>query len=187
MKRRLWIAFGALALGVSITIVLIIGAGPREPKYRGVGLSKWLDGTMARKSRDSMAEMGSVLQSVGPESLPWLVHAFEIYTQKNGHVIARWYWRQYIKHAKAWKWLPRPPDMHWMAARHNAAMLLARLAPGTKYETRVATAMIAAQDADPLARFDNQSILANLGSFTNSPALVIPVLPAGLTNSTTCD
>jgi len=58
-----------------VAVILLVAATrdsrrPPEPVYKGVGLSKWLGGGVS--SPRSMLE---VINSVGPEALPWLVSA----------------------------------------------------------------------------------------------------------------
>ena len=55
--------------------------GPSEPGYQGLGLQTWLDGsTVSQTSPGRFASakaMCNVIQSVGPEALPWLVSELE--------------------------------------------------------------------------------------------------------------
>ena len=85
-RKWFWIVAGALLLGVAAsTLYLVSGRGPHEPVYEGVGLSAWLDGTTVHGGGLAQTKkMSEVLNSVGPEALPWLTHTFEINNGKEG-------------------------------------------------------------------------------------------------------
>src|SRR5436190_10744937 len=60
---------GMLAV-VTVTSLLLSG-GVSEPKYEGIPLSSWLDGTMAK--RTDFAKTSAAMRSVGPDAVPWLI------------------------------------------------------------------------------------------------------------------
>src|SRR5258708_34532642 len=72
---------GILLIVLTLGAVLWFKAGPPEPTYKDVGLSRWLNGSMVTRtgpgSYPGSGSMGQVLQAVGPEALPWLVHEFQ--------------------------------------------------------------------------------------------------------------
>jgi len=172
--------FGAVILSAVIVLGAMLLSGAREPKYEGIGLSRWADGTMARQ-RGPMP-MLKVLQSVGPEALPWLVEE----AGRQGtlrHRLYLLYVKVYISSSLAQRLLPRPgPDIS-STRQENVFGLLARLAPGTSYEERAVRALLAVPPKPPV--FETRFRL--LGSFTNYPRLVLPALLPGLNHPSTVD
>lgn len=178
---RVVFGVGGLALIVTLTVVLVLDLGPREPQYHGVGLSAWLDGTMYATGASS----SQVVESVGSEALPWLTHALEINDGKSfRNKVYQWYRRFYLE-SSAQRFLPKPPIPRWQIARHNALTVLARLAPGTPYERRVLNGILST-DADGDREFASIR-LHSISRFTNFPDLVVPALLGGLTNPATFD
>jgi hypothetical protein len=193
-RSRKWfgIVTGTLLFLAALTIYVASGRGPREPVYKGVGLSVWLDGSkVPRGDLVRLKIRSEVLHSVGPEALPWLIHAFEI---KNRN---KWlskshqgYLRFYYTSPKARSFLPAPPIPRWETGRQSILLILARVAPGTPFEQRVLQDTLCAYDTgnNNMGQRDfAEARLRALGSFTNFPALVVPVLVASLTNAPTID
>jgi hypothetical protein len=130
--------------------------------------------------------MGEVIQSVGPEALPWLVSEVELSgRQRLG--LRDWACRSYVHFF--WKssgllksLLPTP----WWGSRSDTALLnsmilLGRLAPGTTYESNALRAVTAAQMQSNRDFYNTK--LSVLGCFTNFPNQVIPILVPELTNA----
>jgi len=167
------VVFGVVVFPALTVLVAMFFSGAREPAYEGVGLSRWVDGSMARQ-REPMAMM-KVLRSVGPEALPWLVQEAKRQSTFTHRLYLR-YVRVYKSSSLAQRVLPKPgPDLS-STAQANIFGLLARLAPGIPYEERAVRALLAAPPK-PLV-FETKFLL--LGSFTNYPQLVLPALLPGL-------
>jgi len=161
---------------------------PAEPVYRGVGLARWLDGSMVIRtpvgiSPGSGRAMGDVLRSVGTEALPWLVTEVELSGRPGPRDLAcRFYARLWQSSALVRSLLPRP----WSGPRSeiavfNAMNLLGRLAPGTAYETNALHAVTAAHLQNNREFYKTR--LYVLGCFTNFPNQVVPILVQELTNA----
>jgi len=84
------------------------------------------------------------------------------------------------------RFLPAPGSNRSLVIQSNAIWLLGRLAPGTKYEARSVSAVLASlsRSSDPRLL---EGKLQALGSFTNFPQRVVPVLVTGLTNTAAID
>lgn len=176
--RRRWSACIGLAAITLITVIVVcIGTGPCEPEYRGAGLSQWLDGTMARKGV-SGREMREVLDSVGPEAVPWLIQLLE----RRESIFDKGYLRLYHKWS-APRWLPEPRLPKRRTARFNALYPLSRLAPGRKLEDKAVSVLLSVEHNDD-SNFKKQMFRC-LGSFTNASERVVPMLLTGVTNYTT--
>lgn len=127
------------------------------------------------------AQLVGQVYSVGPEALPWLTAAVRAY----GHEDLRsrfchWYLRLRSGNVLASQYLLRRE-----CALFNTVSLLARVAPGTPYESEAARGVVAAH-----ARKDRDFTklrLHALGCFTNAPNEVIPVLLNALTNPITVE
>src|SRR5437867_4601560 len=178
--RRRWSACIGLAAVTLITVIVVgITTGPREPEYQGVGLSLWLDGTMVRKGTSAM-EMREVLDSVGPEAVPWLI---QLLKRREG-ILEKEYLRLYRKRlfhkpfarapAPVPRWLPQPRLYARRAARSNGAYLLSRLAPGTEFEAKAVNVLLSVEHNDD-SNFKKQ-LFRCLGSFTIVSEQVVPVL-----------
>lgn len=168
--------------------------GPIEPVYQGLRLSRWLDGsTMVRMSavptspsRLAAAIAASkaraqVVQSVGPEALPWLLTEVEQAGRPGLRDVAcRSYLRLWLASGFIRPWLPRPSGPPSETAFFNSLGLLGRLAPGTEYESSALRAIIAARLGSNTQFYKNK--LRALGGFTNFPNEVIPILIAELNN-----
>ncbi|HYG35476.1 MAG TPA: hypothetical protein VEC99_11860, partial [Clostridia bacterium] len=158
---------------------------PAEPVYGGHGLSAWLDGRMVMPHQPS--EMGAVINSVGPEALPWLVPAWERYSiQAANWSTAEEVYKMVNKiDPRATSLLPALNSRPAIAL-FNGMTLLARLAPGTEYESRVVRDIIGVKPEDWDREFARRRLRC-LGQFTNSAEVVVPVLIAGVTNRVTID
>lgn len=109
-----------------------------------------------------------MLNSVGPEALPWLVSA-----------VPR------LEFKDAGRLLLKLADPRGRAAYFNACSVLARLAPGSAFETKALRAFIPRRPTD-----DTELIklrLRALGRCTNSPDKAIPILISELANFATLD
>jgi hypothetical protein len=172
------VAFGSVAL-VSLLTVLV--SGPRQPTYKGVPLSKWLDGRRG-------IEMFDALKSVGPDALPWLVQAAEG-NSRIEYVFYRHYSKLYNSSSIVRRLLPKPGRDLSSVAHYNTLSLLSRLAPGTEYEERALSAIM--RPRLPRLQKLRPGILevrcGLLAQFTNHPAKVLPILLLALTNAGTVD
>ncbi len=182
LSRRTRALIAVSLLGIITTVVVLVFRGTPEPKYQGVGLSKWLDGTMAKPEPKRMRE---VMRSVGPEALPWLFQAAEGEPQFR-YVLYRKY-AQLYRSSSIVRWLlPKPgPDLSHVA-HYNALLLLSRLAPGTAYEERSLSAILGLRQ--PTSKPNSFEVECGmLSQFTNYPNKVLPTLLISLTNTRTVD
>jgi hypothetical protein len=168
-------------LTVAVSALLFFSQGVPEPKYQGVPLSAWLDGTMAKRN---LTKMFLVINSVGPEALPWLVQAAEgepgfkyVLHQKYSHL--------YKSSSLVRRLLPNPGSDLSDVAHHNILNLLARLAPGTAYEERALSAILRPLRASKPHFVEVRCEI--LAHFTNCPTRVLPMLLIALTNVSTVD
>jgi len=187
--QRAWLLAGCVILVPALVCCfrLFFEAGPSEPVYRGLGLSRWLDGsTVIRTSPgylSSAKAMSDVIQSVGPEALPLLVGEVE----QSGRpglkdIVCQCYVRLWLKSGLIRSWLPRPSSgPRSEIALYNSMVLLGRLAPGSSHEAIALRAIIAARQNGNRPFFEQK--LRVLGCFTNSPKEVIPILVAELNNA----
>jgi len=178
VTRRCATRIGLGAVALIAVIVVAVSAGPREPMYRGEGLLKWLDGTMVKKGIPKV-EMIDLLESVGPEAIPWLIELLE----KRDTPLDRRYLRLYRKLGASRRWFPEPRILRMQTARFNAARTLSRLAPGTKFENRVAKDLVSFDCQGD--RHTTRVLFHFLGSFTNSSEIAVPFLLTGVTNPVT--
>jgi len=108
-RKRFWIVLGALLLAAAAFALFVVIGGPREPVYEGVRLSALLDGSTVH-GVNAAEERLKVLRSIGPEALPWLIHAFEIYNGREGRSKLRsWYMRYYNRNPRLRPFMPAPP------------------------------------------------------------------------------
>jgi hypothetical protein len=188
-RKRFWIVLGAALLLIAAASALYVefGRGPPEPVYEGVRLSAWLDGSTTHGAPAAeLIHRANVLYAVGPEALPWLVHAFEIDNGREGRSkLHRWYVRFYFNNPRMRPFIPVPSNPRWGGiAQYNTLNIVARLAPGTPFEERVLRGLLLPYDGD---RLSENARLHALGFFTNLPAVVVPVLLSSLTNPATID
>jgi len=156
-----------------------------EPTYNGAPLSRWLDGSMwgplAKRDGREIQKIHKTLSSVGQEALPWL-------TQQAGkgnfqHDLRLKYAKMYTSSSVLRRFLPKPAPDRWQTLQFNIFVQLSRLAPGTAYEERALSAILASTPR----RIDRQSQIGLVSNFTNFPNRVLPVLLIGLTNAITVD
>jgi len=171
-----------LVFCVVAIIVLAVATGvsrrPPEPVYSGVGLSQWLGEGVSNVHR-----MVEVINSVGPEALPWLVSALPGLEFEQRY--ETWLQRLSQKNPVANRLLLKFTNPRRHAAYFRACWLLGRLAPGTSFETKALRAFMPRRPED-----DSELIkirLWALGRCTNSPDKAIPILISELTNSATVD
>jgi len=162
-----------------VLTVAVVSHGPPEPVYAGRGLSHWLGGNVS-----SPAKRAFVIESVGPEALPWLVNALPALELR--YRFNAWCLRAGRSNSPlANRLLRRLTDPHRQMAYFNACSLLARLAPGSTFETKALRAFVPHRPGD-----DTELIrlrLGALGRCTNSPERVIPILISELRNFATVD
>lgn len=182
MKRNTY-WFTATALGIAMVAILYVATrGPAEPKYRGIGLTKWLNATVVTEKIVTREEWQVALDSAcGPEMVPWLIAL----VQKRDGVLAHGHLQLYQKYAWARRCLPKPNIGGLHTARSNGARMLARLAPGTKLERKAAKAVLSMELSPDAGTKSLQYYW--LGCFTNCPDVVVPVLLKGVTNVSTFD
>ena len=183
MRRRTKLLAGAGVLIVIIAIAVWFATRspvPPEPVYKGRPLSQWIDG-IARGQGVSQDENNRGLNSMDSNAVPWLVW----YLKKNlrgsfdQHLL-----RVELRLARFRNGLlvtnQLAKIMDKEVRRNSALALLSQYAPGTCFEESAARAIL--KSKSPLSDFDPVRIMA-LGAFKNEPALVLPVLCAGLTNA----
>jgi hypothetical protein len=179
--KSIWSACIGLGLALIIVIFLVLGAGVPEPKCRGVGLSQWLDGTMIAQGRANLRQMLDALDAVDPAAIPWLIQLLE----SRENIIERLYFRLYMRSGSLARRLPMPRHFRSEGARFNGVRLLSRLAPGTEFENSAVRALLSLEHQGDNG-FKNM-LFYNLGSFTNFPDRIVPVLLTGVTNPPTFD
>lgn len=185
--QRAWLLAGCVILVLALVCCLrsFFSAGPSEPVYRGLRLSSWLDGSAVIRTSPGMSlasgrAMADVIQSVGPEALPWLVSEVELSGRPGlGDLACRSYVRLWQTSGLARPLLPRPSSgPRSEIALFNSMCLLGRLAPGSAYESKALPAVIAAHLEGNREFYKTK--LYVLGCFTNFPNQVIPILVAEL-------
>jgi hypothetical protein len=186
VNNRRFFVFALLAcvslIGGMPLIYWLFFSGVSEPTYNGNPLSTCLDGTLWKK-RGSL-EMHQTLSSIGPEALPWLTQQAGKGSFQNS--IHLKYVKLYKSSSAVRRFLPKPGPDRWSTLQDNTFIQLSRLAPGTAYEGRALSAILASTSW----RKNRQSLGMEMGllsSFTNFPSSVLPVLVIGLTNPITVD
>jgi hypothetical protein len=91
MKRRRIFLVLTLVLAAVVTFIALPRA-PKEPFYKGKGLSQWIASVHHRGPRNAESDAREAINAAGPDALPYLLHLFTRPDPKLRRKLGDWLW-----------------------------------------------------------------------------------------------